>query len=532
MGFVLVRIDTLEELPIDGEEVFVGSAEWKVDLCLAGESVDEVHCELASDSHGIRVESLSPAGVLVNGQTIQSALLFANDQLTIGAFEFQVQRAGGNTSRPVRQLPATLHAGISIAPEDDDEDMRQEPFSSVPPADADGEPVADDANRNGLWQVRLGSLELGPMGWAEVGDMLQRGELSGADTVCRSGSSDWQPIRSLAGARPSTFVPSEALRSEPGKPPDSSSARREDSRQAEWPVQATPCARPPVTSQATFDSRPDHANEPPVPNPSAVAVVEPQYFIQSRSGEEGPLPRHCVQELISRGELAAESPVRLEWNNRWSTAIDLGFAYPNGNQQPCEEHGGPAETRQVSPEHTRGSHGGSVSWMLMAPLFYTRSFVYSLRSLPLKHLIALLLACGTVGFAAQQWMNRRARTALTGTVMLDEKPLGNVVITLTGMRSGEVAAGVADGKGQFRILTISGTLTPGPYRITVRPQAGSGAVVPHGDSQQVVPERYALLATSDVTIDVTAEHADYSISLTRLASPAAVQYGRRSPQTR
>lgn len=530
MGFVLVRIDTLEELPIDEEEVFVGSAEWKVDLCLAGESVDEVHCELAADSHGIRVESLSPAGVLVNGQTIQSALLFVNDQLTIGAFEFRVERADGNTSRPVRQLPATLHAGISIGPEDDDEDMRQKPLSSVIPADADGEPVSVDANRDGLWQVRLGPLELSPMSWAEVDDMLERGELSGADSVCRSGSSNWQPIRSLAGARPSSSVPPATVRSEPGKPPDFNSARREDSRRAEWPVQATPCARPPATNQMTFDSRPDHANEPPVPNPSA--VVEPQYFIQSRSGEEGPLPRHSVQELISRGELAAESPVRLEWNTRWSTAIDLGFAYPNGNLQSCEENGGPAETLQVSPERTRASRGSSVRWTLMAPIFYSRSFVYSLRSLPLKHLVALLLACGAVGFAAQQWMNRRARTALTGTVMLDEKPLGDVVITLTGMRSGEVAAGVADDIGRFRILTISGTLTPGPYRITVQPRAGSGAIVPHGDGKQLVPERYALLATSDVTIDVTAEHTDYSIPLTRLASPAAVQYGRRSPQTR
>ena len=49
MSFVLVRTDTLEALPIGTDAVFVGSADWKVDLCLAGDWVDDVHCELAGD---------------------------------------------------------------------------------------------------------------------------------------------------------------------------------------------------------------------------------------------------------------------------------------------------------------------------------------------------------------------------------------------------------------------------------------------------------------------------------------------------
>ena len=524
MSFVLVRIDTLEALTVGADAVFVGSADWKVDLCLAGDGVDDVHCEMTVDPHGIRVDSLSPEGVQVNGQTIQSALLFANDQLTIGPFEFRVERAGSDSSRPIRQLPATLHAGVSIRADDAEEDaqLTSSPMAMLPVPGS--QPVAAEEDRNGLWLARLGLLELGPMSWAEVDAMLDRGELNASDSVCRAGSNDWQPIQSLAGSRQTAFVPSATILSDSSKPSEFDSGRREDSRQTKSLAPETPDARSRVADQASFDSRPDHPNDRPAP--PLPAVAEPQYFIQSPSGEEGPLPRHTVQDLVNRGELPADTPVRLEWNTRWSSAIDLGFAYPNGKLQPCEERGGPAETKPVSPEHSRISTGGSVRWTLMAPIFYTRSLVYSLRSLPLKHLVLLLLICGAVGLAAQRWMNRRARTALTGTVLLDDKPLGDVVVTLTGTTSGEIAAGITDNKGQFRVFTISGKLTPGPYRITVQPKAGRGAAVPHGDGKQVVPERYTLLATSDATIDVSAEQASYSVALTRFSGPAGVQYGR------
>ena len=442
MNFVLVRTNTLETLPIGAEPVFVGSAEWKADLCLADDSIDEVHCELAADSHGIRVESLSPDGVQVNGQVIQSALLFANDRLAIGPFEFRIERAGADSSRPIRELPATLHAGITTVFETDDENLEQ-----VQPETP--EPAAITESRHEDTRTP------GP-------DIDQHDARDRAD--------DTSPIHAERG--------------------------------------------PATAERNPVDSERISPREPSEPQPAA--VVEPQYFVQRQSSEEGPLPRRAVQDLISRGQLPADTPVRLEWNSRWSNAVDLGFAYPDQNHGSHHDDGASAELPQVSTGPTTAScHGAGVRWGLMAPFYYARTLAGSLQSLSLKQLALVLLVFGATGFAAQKWMNRYARTALTGTVLLDDQPLGDVVVTFTGMKSGEVAAGVADDAGQFRVLTISGKLSPGPYRITVQPEAGLGETVPNGDGRQIVPERYALLATSDVTVDVRAGQTDYAVPLSR-----------------
>ncbi len=525
MAFSLGRTDTLESIPIEAQSIFVGSADWKVDLCLAGDGIDEVHCELAADPHGIRVESLSPDGVLVNGQTIQSALLFANDQLAIGPFEFRVERAGIVSSRPVRELPTTLHAGITTLLETDDDDLQQDQPERPVPAVITEEDSADGSIPGGLWLVRRGSLELGPMDWSEVENMLERGELTSSDLIRHEDAGDWRPIESLIAEKELQPSPPGTLRLNDAGSPNS------DIWQLNAPASAGNTSpirvetEPEAHRHNPVDSGTTSPREPSELHPGAVA--EPQYFVQRQSNEEGPLPRHAVQELISRGHLPAATPVRLEWNSRWSTAVDLGFAYPDQNHISHHGDSAPAEASKVSSDPIEASYpGAGIRWGLMAPFFYARTMASSLQSLSLKQLALVLLVLGIMGFTAQKWMNRYARTALTGTVLLDDQPLGDVVVTFTGMKSGEVAAGVADDSGRFRVLTISGKLSPGPYRITVRPEAGPAETVPHGDGKQVVPDRYALLATSDVTVDVTAGQKDYTVPLARLPGSSA-QRNRR-----
>lgn len=494
MSFALLRSETDELIPVTQEPVFAGRAEWKVDLCLAGDGVDEVHCELAADPHGIRVESLCPAGVQVNGQSVQSALLFAGDQLTIGPFDFRVERVGAESSRPVRQLPVTFHTGVAVAAEN--AGYTADPVQIEVPSPVAGTEIeaAAELQPDSLWLVRLGAVELGPMGWSQVEEMLERGELQPSDLACREGEPNWQAIETLLPHR----------RRAVNTPPGASVIEHVEVREtkATVPLASRPERQPVIESDGATES----------PAPTATGAAEPQYFIQRSSGEEGPLPRLAVQELVSQGTLPADTPVRLEWNTRWSNAVDLGFACPNTAPNAEQESDTAIET---PPKKSAASQVGRIRWGLLAPLFYTRSLVYSLRSLSWKHLTLLILACGTVSFAAQRWMNRQARTALTGTVLLDDAPLGEVVVTFTGMSTREIAAGVADSRGSFRVLTIDGTLSPGPYRITVQPRAGRGVTVPHGKGKQVVPERYALLATSDLTIDVSDEQADYQVSLSR-----------------
>ncbi len=216
MRFALVRTDTSETVLIGRDSIFVGSAEWKVDLCLIGNGIDEVQCELAADAHGIRTESLCDAGVLVNGQPVQSALLFVNDRLTVGEFEFCVDRANSDSHGPVRELPAKFFAGAFVDLPDDDSSTAR-------------------------------------------------------DTVTTTKSAEAQ--------------------------------------------QTTPLQ---------LKHNADQADE----SPQTQATDEPQYFVLRDSTAEGPFPRQAVQDLIGRGELSGDAPIRLEWNPQWTNAIDLGFAFP------------------------------------------------------------------------------------------------------------------------------------------------------------------------------------------------------------
>jgi|GEM_PF-1518007 len=511
MSFVLVRKHTLEALPIGADAVFVGCAGWKVDLCLAGDGVDEVHCELVADPHGIRVESLSPDGVLVNGQPVQAALLFANDQLTVGSFEFRVERAGGDSSRPDLRLPVTLHAGASVVFEDADRESGNDGEPILPAARSSGRVVqgvgSSEFRSDGLWRVRLGSLELGPLDWSEIRAMLDRGELQPADSVCRQGEVVWQSIERVTGSqRNSEARPSPAIFSERRR----NSSARTGANFSDSFAAASGHAGVRLQIESGETATADSATSAT----SSSAVVEPQYFIRRRSGEDGPLPRHAVQELFGEGALPANTPVRLEWHSQWSNAVELGFACPDAGTEVRAE---PGTSSATLPEPVPAPRGSSADWRLMAPLFYARSALYSVHGLPLRYLVLLLLVLGATAYAMKSWTSQPASTALTGTVLLDDEPLGDVVVTFTGTRSGEVAAGVADSDGRFRILTISGRLSPGPYRITVQPDERSKATSSQVDGRRSVPKRYALPATSDVAIDVTAEQADYQIALSRNA---------------
>ncbi len=516
MSFVLIRTDTREALPLDSQTIFVGSADWKVDLCLAGDGIEEVHCELAAESHGVRVESLAEAGVLVNGQVVRSTLLFVNDRLTIGPFEFRVERSGSNKSHPIRQLPITLHAGISVVAEGESDALSRRDNASrtialraVDVAIDDSAATkrkagvaADTLSPDSLWLVRLGAVELGPVSLSDVRDMLDRGELQATDFACPDGETRWCRIDAL--------VPPTSNRAAVVEDIENHGTRNES------PVQATRQAQ----NLLSASDEPDTADVLSSPeNPLGTAVAEPQYFIQRRSGEDGPLPRHAVQDLIASGALRSDTHVRLEWNTRWSNAVELGFAYPEGVSESLSAEATnivTAPSTSTTPMRAAVPRGTSIRWGLMAPFFYARSALDPIRSLSLKQLAALLLVFGVAGFAAKNLLNQRARTALTGTVLLDQRPLGEVVVTFTGIQSGEVAAALADSNGRFRLLTISGRLSPGPYRITVRPQAGPGTTVPNGDRKRAVPEHYLLLATTDVTVDVTTEQADYEVLLSRM----------------
>ncbi|MHC4878130.1 MAG: FHA domain-containing protein [Planctomycetota bacterium] len=276
MGFVLIHPATDDAIAVEGDSIFAGSTDWKVDLCLLGAGVAEVHSELSIDPHGIRIVSLCADGFAVNGQLVQRALLFDGDRLGIGPFTFLVRRLIGDSECHLRRLPLTLSAsGLQAAAE------------------------ADDRN----WIVRTGVMELGPMTTDVLENMISRGEIDAASHVCRVCEGF---LHALTKTEENEFF---------GKSPRTNQAVHDRARPAGFVGI--------LHGAMTQGRRSQHQSRR-----QRQLIAEPQYFIRWADHEAGPLPRQTVQEYVRQGELAASTPIRLEWQEDWSTAIDLGFLLP------------------------------------------------------------------------------------------------------------------------------------------------------------------------------------------------------------
>ena len=76
MVMILESADRLQRFPLDRESIFVGSSEWKSDICLTAPDIADVHCELTLDEQGVRVLALTDCGVTVNGAAVREATIF------------------------------------------------------------------------------------------------------------------------------------------------------------------------------------------------------------------------------------------------------------------------------------------------------------------------------------------------------------------------------------------------------------------------------------------------------------------------
>jgi hypothetical protein len=171
----LSRMDTQEKFAFHDGPVFIGSAEWKVDICLQSPRVAEVHCEVSPEASGIRFESFVTDGSSVNGRVVNSAILILGDILVLGDVSFRVE------SDSSALVPHVSHSR--------DGDIREVASDGCPPADGG---IVDE--RNETWFARLGRIELGPMPWSAIDEMLQRRELCLVDVVRRSAESAWEQV--------------------------------------------------------------------------------------------------------------------------------------------------------------------------------------------------------------------------------------------------------------------------------------------------------------------------------------------------
>jgi hypothetical protein len=475
MVMILESADRSQRFPLDRESIYVGSSEWKSDICLTGPDIADVHCELTLVDRGVRVVALAEAGVIVNGETVREATLSNGDELGIAALRFRL-------------------AGEAV---DVDSDLAESQNADLP---AEQEPAAPHLSR---WTVRMSGMNMGPLDWDELQTMIGRGEVRLDDEVQREHAATWQVLRDVL---PQTGGDGLLCDDTPAESVDFVPPQRRNRPKSKKRVAAAD-----VTDQ-------EHPASPDEPQTDATELAEgavplaPQFFIMQGEDEVGPLPRQAIQELADQGSLFANTPVRLEDAEKWSTAAAVGF-----HCSAADPADGSTDL-DAAPIDRKPATG--IAWLVFAPYYFVTGAARSVAGLDPRRAVKWGVPILIVGVVAFGWLQSWSQTAMRGVVSLDGQPVADVLVQLTGARTGDSAMGVSDGSGNFRVVTLDGALKPGLYLVTVRPLSEINGSRPATDdsatstTESNLPDRYRHLNTTDAAIEIIADRSRYSVELT------------------
>lgn len=487
MVMILESADRTQRFPLDRESTYVGSSEWKSDICLTGPDIADVHCELTLVDQGVRVVALAESGVVVNGETVRKATLSNGDELGIAALRFRL--AGG-----------TVDIGSQST---------EIQSANLP---AEQEPVAPHLSR---WTVRMSGMNLGPLDWDELQSMIGRGEIRLDDEVQRENEETWQVLRDVI---PQSGGDALLCDDDPVEPVDFVPAGRRV-RQKSDPGR--------VSLETMNHETVASPNEPRIRDEEiaeAAIPLAPQFFIKQGKDEVGPLPRQAIQELADQGSLFANTPVRLEDVEKWSTAAAVGIHCSAADPADGSTN---SNATPIDPKPATG-----IAWLMFAPYYFVTGVARSVAGLDPRRAAKWGIPILILGVVAFGWLRSWSQTAMRGVVSLDGQPVADVLVQLTGARTGDSAMGVSDGSGNFRVVTLDGELKPGLYLVTVRPRSevsghrpspdGSGA----SPTESNLPDRYRHLNTTDAAIEITADQSRYAVELT--TQPQSASGGFRS----
>lgn len=512
MVMVLESADRSQRIPLDRESIFVGRSEWKSDICLDDSGVADVHCELMTETQGIRVVAMTDSGVTVNGQVVREATLVTGDELGIAEFRFRLlNNIDGQEAGSARQDDSVIDETMVEEPKVrnariDDTEVEETKVEEVVPMLIDPKLCR--------WLVRMSGMNLGPVDWDEIQAMIGRGEVRLDDQVQREGDARWQTVRDVLPksggdawlGEESLADPDNETHPQP-RPQRHRSQRYQPERHRSRSKNRATSDAPPVPAAEEFGESAEPVDDSArVPPPLA-----PQFYIMRDQVEVGPLPRQAIQELADDGLLPPDTPVRLEDASDWSTAKAIGFR--------CSASVPEQQATETSASIVDTARAGGFIWFLFAPFYYAAGVARSIASVEPRRLALWAAIILIPGILAVGWFRSWSQTALRGVVTLDGAPVDSALVQLTGALTGDSAMGITGGDGSFRLVTLDGELKPGLYLVTVRPVSEVAGTSPTDSTmtnatESALPTRYRHINTTDATIEVTGDQSRYSVELT------------------
>ena len=533
MSATLVSLTDEKSFPLNRPSIFVGRDRWRVDVCLTGDEVDEVHCELVQQGSGFRLINLSSGGTLVNGEAVSEAVLHDGDEVTIATHRLRLSCSDANEARVDVWSDAAAEAEWAAVNHFDQTAAAPE-VEATPPAslaDADLNAVnetafdstAIESPESHRWKVQLAGMELGPIPWAELQQMVQTGQAQPSDPVRAEEMSDWLPYSAVAAGPKAAAEPAvepAPRKSSPSLLPSGEkvAAGRMSGQQSEPEDTKEPLDKP-IKSKSHSEPLADEL--PP---------VEPQYFVildeSDSPTETGPVPLEALQQLALEFRLTGVTRVRREDESEWSAAGALAIDFP---PPPTEEkhevpEAKPKQKQESQPQKPSRNLVTGIAWVFLAPVYTLSDAIRGLLSMSKKAIAITAVVAVAVGFLLFTWIKGWSQTALTGTLTLDGDPVPAVFITLTGMMTGDSAVGITDSSGRFSAITLDGELLPGNYHVTVV-KSDSGSQ--QGEDALVrIPMKYQSIGTTDLIIEVKEDVSYYDIPISAKISGTLVDQGR------
>ncbi len=471
---ILIAEDDRRNIVIDRPAIVVGRSRRRSDVRINDRSISAVHCEIEIRENCLQVRNRGRNGIRINGQKSDEGVLHDGDVFEIARMKYRVLIKG-------------------------DPNL----------------PNASELSSSNDWFARLAGLELGPMPWAELSLMAQRGELTESDEVRWSRQRIWRPASATDGlfdAEPhaeSNENP-EAPASHPvtsDQPVEDSAAEREtppsDEDDQSWTVEFASLDDSEESSihdrDSTRDTATDFLDETATSANTFQLAEPPLNDSHETNGESEVIDDEVVDEPGGDND---------EWRLADTPAEpDAPFEFPEASFPTQTESSlptlpvpQPMTVPQPLPVPQRESASQTVSALQTAPVpppvnvtpqpapykpapmpkigqsdtwldvIYDSVLEPVFDRVPLLRTwpgIATIVAALVI--AALMMRPSYEGSEVSGRVTLNGQPVTDATISFTDVKNGFGASAVVDADGNFEVVTLKGGMQPGTYSVAIMP---------------------------------------------------------------
>ena len=439
---ILIAEDDRKNIVIDRPAIVVGRSRRRSDVRIDDRSISAVHCEIEIGENCLQVRNRGRNGIRINGQKSDEGVLRDGDVFEIARMKYRVLMEG---------------------------DSRH--------------PNASQLSSSNDWFVRLAGMELGPMPWAELSLMAQRGELTKSDEVRWSMQRNWSPAATadglfdrepVADAR-STTQRQRAADRKPVEPRGEESPIEEGGdADRSWDVEldgvddsvdAPAHDRDSLTDTATdvLDETATSANSfqlagPTTDNSNDVNVESEA--VDERSSDEGWQLDDAATEAEDPAEpLGAETRPAAVPKPTEPRLPPLPVPPPlNAAPQPVPYKPPPIPMPKIGRSD---SLLDVIYESVLEPIF---DRVPLLRTWPGVATVVVALVVAVLMMRPSY-----EGAEVSGRVTLNGQPLTDATISFTDLKNGFGASAVVGPDGTFEVATLKGGMRPGTYSVVVMP---------------------------------------------------------------